>query len=72
MTKKKLDDLHDEIEKARYHLSEREGAYLRATGWTYSSGHPDHVWRWSKQFDGRNYSLSQTEALELQERVGHE
>jgi hypothetical protein len=72
MTKKKLSELLDAMSEARDELDRAEDNYLRATGWTYSSTHPDFCWRWSKTIDGRNYSFCKRDAVSLQRVIDND
>lgn len=67
---KKLSELYDEIDQAMLELKRAQEAFLRAAGWTYSSGHPDFIWRWSKSFNMRNYSFSdEDDAIQFELRA---
>lgn len=70
MTKEKLSELYDEIDQAMSELKRAQDAFLVAAGWTYSSSHPDFIWRWSKSFNMRNYSFSDADdAVQFELRV---
>lgn len=43
--------------------------FLRVTGWNLSCQHPDSCWRWTKEFNGRPYSLGRDEAVSFETRV---
>ena len=70
-TKEKLAELSLRVTELHLDFTEAQAAFLKAAGWTHSSDHPDFRWRWSKEFSGRNYSLSTDEAVEF-ERSGLE
>ena len=49
----------------------RVRALCRA-GWRHTSQTPRSVWMWQKEIDGKIYSVSQADAVEIQEKFARE
>lgn len=57
------------VQAVREDLADFEEKYLRANGWSYTSNHPDSVWRWSKTIGDYNYTMCRAAAVDLQIRI---
>lgn len=66
---KTAQQLWEEMDEAKDEHEHAERLFLKATGWEYSSSHPDCCWRWTKEFNGRPYSLGTDEAVQFETRV---
>lgn len=61
----KLDEINEQ-EKSLIFAKEK---LLRKFGWEYSSSNPLAHWMWEKIIDGKRYTLSQNDALDMERRL---
>lgn len=66
---KTAQQLWEEMEDAKVAHRNVTELFLKVTGWTYSSSHPDHCWRWTKEFNGLRYSFNTDDAARFETRV---
>lgn len=57
---------HRNIAYSREQLSFREKDWLRKSGWDETSSTPGCYWMWQKEWDGKTFLVSQSDAARIQ------